>query len=82
MASLIHANGILRQDVYGRFSASLHTVECAHYFVTDQDVYATASLHTGRVCFSRITATTYLDSPCHQPGCVRHSEPTYWSCMC
>ena len=50
MASLIHAKGILRQDVYGRFSASLHTVECAHYFVTDQDVYATASLHTGRVC--------------------------------
>ena len=30
--------------------------------VTNQDVYAIASLHTGRVCVSRIIATAYCDS--------------------
>ena len=68
-----------------RFSASLHTAESAPYFVTDQDVYAASQRAYILVnLVSAALAGRYRDSylTCHQPGCVRHSEPTYWSCMC
>ena len=84
MASLIHAKGILRQDVYAasqrayillRVPLTRHRPGCVRRL--------SASLHTGRVCVSRIIVTAYLDSilVTNQDVYAAYSEPTYWSCM-
>ena len=80
MASLIHAKGILRQDVYAASQRAYillsvpltrHQPGCVRRL--------SASLHTGRVCVSRIIATAYLVT--NQDVYAAYSEPTYWSCM-